>query len=473
MVPTAGPGLQVVANPGPGPTVAIPTKPSPMIVLSPTDEPSPALGMAAMTGTLVADAVPGPIPAASPAAYHVGPSPIPALYGPNPYPVGPSTVPAPPPNPTAVVYSPTQYAGQPSWSCDRSWLESGVAPPRQRLAQRLTATGTSEARNISRGFVETFWESRTTAPYDAFTCPTSLAQIVDETAFGYSLTDIPVTTPDLKVLGADIINIEQAELDGNGNCGDMAISCGVYVCGLRYFENAPGDTERFEQLKVEIKEMQRKGAIVKLTFLFVPDRMKSKTTDFVHRAVGNMIQSALLLGVDGIDIRAMPGTASEVGMVVPESVATATQLYFFDNLRARMPVDMMLTYNFEADILGFPLKDIIKYGHPYLDYITGNRANRDVMEQAIANGVPRSKLSWGVPIGCVPEEHEGKNYKLEDSIRTAELARDELYAGVSHWSIQRDTNHRTTDPALPACNGEQTGMPDGFYLVNMASVMNE
>jgi len=334
--------------------------------------------------------------------------------------------------------------------------------------QRLQTDANGESRDKRRAYVETYWESQTVSPYDYASCPNFKSNIVDNSTYGFDLTDVTVTSQDEMFQGADIINIGYAYADEN-SCLDKAVSCEPFICGLHYFANAPGGTERFEALQASVTAMQKKGAVVKLAFggdEWGNTMFNTKTVTTVEKVVGDMIEAAILLGVDGIDLVQSEG----VNTVNFEAGAeSSVQLYLLDNLRARMPANMMLTYTFPGKEADFPFRDIAKYGHPYLDYINVHMATRKSMEKLIGIGVPRGKLSWGVPIGC-NEEAIG-DYKLEETIRTSKIARDEGYAGVMHWSVQRDTNRRATLHYEQACCPLQTGMPDETYLNNMAAVM--
>ena len=75
---------------------------------------------------------------------------------------------------------------------------------------------------------------------------------------------------------------------------------------------------------------------------------------------------------------------------------TSTHLYFLSELRKRMP-NKIITYTFPADDDGvdnFPFRDVLKYGHQYVNTINAYRASEESIIKMIEEyNVPRSKVS--------------------------------------------------------------------------------
>lgn len=81
------------------------------------------------------------------------------------------------------------------------------------------------------------------------------------------------------------------------------------------------------------------------------------------------------------------------------------------------------------------------------------------MEQEF--GIPKSKIVWGLMIGCNEDIHF-EDVSLNTAIQIASKVKEQGYAGVMTWSINRDTDHRISP--VGTCNNMQTGYKDGTYL---------
>lgn len=57
---------------------------------------------------------------------------------------------------------------------------------------------------------------------------------------------------------------------------------------------------------------------------------------------------------------------------------------------------------------------------------------------------------------------------LPDVLKLTHIAKDEGYAGVVLWSINRDTNHRIL---LPECDKLQSGRPDGTFTHAVSEIL--
>jgi len=345
-----------------------------------------------------------------------------------------------------------------------SGIGGSLLPPRDRLNARLSTNSDGSARGSPRPYVETVWESYTSSPTNYESCPEESNEI-DENGWVYRLKDVPVTSTDGMKTGADIVDIAYAHADRD-RCSGVAIECQPYMCGLHLFKNVEGDADRWQNLLSDIQELKKKGAIINLAFGGDEwgNLMFSQATTYTADAVvDDIIKMAMELHADGINLVQETGVGT---ITIGEDSEMSVQLYMLDSLRARMPPQMMLTYTFPGNEVIHPFRDILKYGHMYVDYINVHMANSNSMALLMEIGLPQPKLSWGIPVGC--NDPEIGDWGLEDSISVAKIARDHGFGGVMEWSVDRDTNRRT--PGLGCC-ALQTGMPDGTYLSNLASVV--
>jgi len=108
--------------------------------------------------------------------------------------------------------------------------------------------------------------------------------------------------------------------------------------------------------------------------------------------------------------------------------------------------------------------DVVFYAHPLLDYLTLYRATAEEIERLEEKGVPRSKIVWGLAIGC-NESMVFDDVPLEDAVKVAEVVGNGGYAGVTTWSMNRDTDARFEDDG---CIALQTGLPDGSFIFAIA-----
>ena len=81
---------------------------------------------------------------------------------------------------------------------------------------------------------------------------------------------------------------------------------------------------------------------------------------------------------------------------------SSLHLYVVHEFRKRMPTKL-LTYTFPGDStqLNFPFRDVLEYGHEYLNTINVFRATANTIEEMVTQfGVPKSKIVFGMAIGC-------------------------------------------------------------------------
>jgi len=128
-------------------------------------------------------------------------------------------------------------------------------------------------------------------------------------------------------------------------------------------------------------------------------------------------------------------------------------------LRQALP-GKFIGYTFPEEAEASPFREVVTYGHQYLDTITVFRANQNNVAVLEARGVPKNKIVWGLNIGC----SETFGYvALDTASFIAQKVLEDGYAGVTTWSVNRDTNHRWSHPE-GNCDDFQTGLPDGSYI---------
>ena len=141
---------------------------------------------------------------------------------------------------------------------------------------------------------------------------------------------------------------------------------------------------------------------------------------------------------------------------------SSIHLYVLQQLRRNLPTKL-ITYTFPGDSqkLNFPFRDVIEYGHHYVNTINVFRALPSTIEEMTNEfGVPKSKIVFGIAIGC---NEFSENVDLEKAALYARYVKDEGLAGVMTWSWNRDTDHRISS-TTNECNYWQTGEPDGSFF---------
>ena len=140
---------------------------------------------------------------------------------------------------------------------------------------------------------------------------------------------------------------------------------------------------------------------------------------------------------------------------------SSMHLYVVHEFRKRMPTKL-LTYTFPGDStqLNFPFRDVLEYGHQYLNTINVFRGEMDTIQVLNSEyGVPKSKMILGLAIGC--NQNPFEDVDLAKALNYTEFVKNEGLAGIMTWSLNRDTDHRTLEEN---CNELQTGQPDGTFL---------
>jgi len=122
--------------------------------------------------------------------------------------------------------------------------------------------------------------------------------------------------------------------------------------------------------------------------------------------------------------------------------------------------DKIIGYTAPDGAYATPFKDIFTYAHPKLDYLTVYRATQDKVDDVESIGVPREKIVWGIAIGC---NDLGDDVPLSSARDIAKVVKNGGYAGLTTWSLNRDTDHRYRQ-SDGECNDLQTGESDGSFI---------
>ena len=164
--------------------------------------------------------------------------------------------------------------------------------------------------------------------------------------------------------------------------------------------------------------------------------------------------------MDGIDFVQQEGYGSDN---MNADNLSSIQLYFLKYLRSQLPTKL-ISYTFPGynALVDFPFQDVVQYGHQYLNTINVFRGQVDTMETLNSDfGVPKSKLILGIAIGCNQKPFE--DVDLAQAINYTQIVKNENWAGIMTWSMNRDTDHRIPSD-IGNCNELQTGQPDGTFL---------
>jgi len=121
----------------------------------------------------------------------------------------------------------------------------------------------------------------------------------------------------------------------------------------------------------------------------------------------------------------------------------------------------IISYTFPETIVP-PFREVLYSIHELLDTVTVYRADQGKVD-ALENftGIPRSKIVWGLAIGCNQEPFDDVSTGIAEEV--AASVKNGGYAGVTTWSLNRDTDHRSNS-VNGDCTPFQTGLPDGTYI---------
>ena len=93
------------------------------------------------------------------------------------------------------------------------------------------------------------------------------------------------------------------------------------------------------------------------------------------------------LGMDGVDFAQEEGCGSSNYHCDDQS---SVHLDFLRTVRQRLP-DKIISYTFPAS-LDRPYLDVVRYGHPYVDYFQVYRTDASIISALMDTGVPREKV---------------------------------------------------------------------------------
>ena len=251
-------------------------------------------------------------------------------------------------------------------------------------------------------------------------------------------------------------NLNQSQISCRGGAG-----CGALICGLHLFYKADNsDNVRLEELKRSIGKLQERGILVKLSYggdEWGNLDVYEKTASMARTNADVMARTIEELGLDGIDLVQQQGYGSDN---MNADNLSSIQLYFLKYLRSLLPTKL-ISYTFPGykSVIDFPFRDVIQYGHQYLNTVNVFRGQMDTIQALNSEyGVPKSKMILGLAIGC--NQNPFEDVDLAKAINYTEFVKNEGLAGIMAWSLNRDTDHRTDE----YCNELQTGQPDGTFL---------
>jgi len=135
------------------------------------------------------------------------------------------------------------------------------------------------------------------------------------------------------------------------------------------------------------------------------------------------------------------------------------------SLRNALP-NKLIGYTLPASLDTPPFREVASFAHSQLDYITLYRAIQEEVSRLEDKGVPREKIVWGIPIGCNGGITD--DMPLPDVTDVARTVKSGGYAGITTWSLNRDTDHRFLQ-AEGECNELQTGEPDATFINAIAN----
>ena len=204
--------------------------------------------------------------------------------------------------------------------------------------------------------------------------------------------------------------------------------------------NHKGELYTPAKLREDVDALHGHGAQVKISFGGATFSMAShisseaQAKEFAKKVRDLMDQNNL----DGVDFDCEAGTPSNI------------QIAVLKHCHEMIGENRVISYTIPGEALHMePYHTVVEQGHPYINslnimcydvYWTGYDPKKD-FERAMALGVPKEKIVWGV----MPGQHDASTEytKLEDAIEFAEYVRDTGMAGVMVWDVNRDTDHRT------------------------------
>jgi len=210
-----------------------------------------------------------------------------------------------------------------------------------------------------------------------------------------------------------------------------------------------------ERLKEDIRRVQRQGGKIKVSFggatfpFHNAINSEAKAREFASRAAEAVVQ----YGLDGVDFDFEDRNSNgdlQVGVItslrssLPDKLLTLTVPAISHSYEPSRQVIASTTSLISA-------LNVMAYDTYWKDY----NASADFLAFTQI-GVPKAKLVWGVMPGPSDCPHEFTSER--DAYNIAHFVKSQEMAGVMIWSINRDTNRRSTTERQ-----SQTGLPDGTF----------
>jgi chitinase len=275
-----------------------------------------------------------------------------------------------------------------------------------------------------------------------------------KTDFASDLSKLPVGPVGSGGISINVVNIAFADYTfSRDSSGRISIG---YLNSQISGNGKPFDVD---MLKSAIATLQAKGAKVKLAFGGATFSMSTaiKSRSDVDTFVRNVVEAVNQFNLDGVDFNVEDGNTS-----------ADLQVYLFSQLYNNLSCSKMVSYTIPAmSQQSQPYKQVIQQAAQYLSsvnimafdvYWSGYDTLADLNEVKALGSMLDNKLVWVVMIGC----HDAPNEftSVADASDIATKIKTRGFAGVSIWSFNRDTNHRT---GAASCL-YQTSQDDGSYI---------
>lgn len=221
-----------------------------------------------------------------------------------------------------------------------------------------------------------------------------------------------------------------------------------------------GSPYSVDELKRDIATIHKKGGIVKLSFggpafpMGMVIRSERDADDFVQK----MAKAVEQFGFDGIDFVVENG-------LIPAQLQT----YLYKSCRAKLGGKKFISLTIPA-LAEYkePYKSTLRAAARCFDsinvmaydlYWDGYDFAQD-LDGLLSLGVKKSQIVWGIMPG--QQEDPDAFTGVEEVQKIAQYVKDSGLRGVTIWSLNRDTDHRTGSDG--ASTFYQTGEADGTFM---------
>ena len=126
-------------------------------------------------------------------------------------------------------------------------------------------TSIEKFNKLGSPFLETYWESHSTFPYDKNNCQPSNLQpnVIDVTDYAMRLVQIPSYAVNIVNIAFASADWSQCTWDPNHyGCQYLDNFCGLHI----FYKTDQSHIGQLEQLKSDIRDLQSNGVIVKLAY---------------------------------------------------------------------------------------------------------------------------------------------------------------------------------------------------------------